>query len=98
MTRKALSSNYGRGKTISLPSDTMKRIWSYSFCEVFKEGNVSPSLHVRTLEGTKLLELRLLRVFVQRPEKVLVKDEILISLLIMDFDIGVFGINAKGKV
>ena len=70
----------------------------YLLREVLEQRDISPSLHVGTLEGGELLELRLLGILVQSLEETLIQDEVLITLLVVDFDIGEVRVYAEGEV
>lgn len=70
----------------------------YLICEVLEQWHVSPPFHICTLELADLLVFGLFGVFVERPEQVFVDDEVLIPLLIVNFDIRVVGVHAEGEV
>lgn len=71
---------------------------TYLLGEVLEQRDVTPSLHVCSLEGAELLELGFLRVLVQGCEEALVEDEILVALFVVDFDVGEVGMHAKCKI
>jgi hypothetical protein len=71
---------------------------TYLLSEVLEERHVAPAFHVRSLEGTKLLELGLFWVLVERTEEVFVEDKVLIMLLVENFDVGIVRMNTEGKV
>lgn len=66
--------------------------------KVFEERDVSPAFHIRTLERTNLLKLGFLRILVESLEEVLLKNEILIPLLVVNFDVCEVGVNTEGKI
>lgn len=68
------------------------------FGEVVEERNVSPILHIGTLELSQLLVLGLFWIFVQGTEKLFMDDEVLVPLLIMDFDIGEVGVDTESQI
>ena len=75
--------------------------------EVVEDGDVSPSNHVLSLESSDLLELGLglrvrllLRVvaFVQGGKEALEKDEVGVSLEVVDFDVSEVGVDTQSQV
>jgi len=67
---------------------------SYLLGEVFEQWHISPSVHICALELANVFVFGLFRVFVQCSEKSLVQDEVLVALLIMNFDIRIIWVDA----
>ncbi len=70
----------------------------YLLREVLEERDISPAFQVRAFERPELLELGLLRVFVEGFEETLMKDEVLVVLFVVYFDVGEVGMNTASKV
>ena len=66
--------------------------------KVLEQRDVPPPLHIRALKRPELLELRLLGILVQSLEETLIQDEVLVTLLVVDFDIGEVRVYAEGEV
>ena len=71
---------------------------SYLLGEVLEQRHVAPAFQVDTLPLAQLLVLGLLRVLVQRAEEAFVEDKVLVVLFVVDFDVGVFGVDAEREV
>jgi hypothetical protein len=65
----------------------MEELW-HLVCEIIKQWDVSPTIHIGAEELTQLLEFSLLGVFIEDCEFVFMKYEVLVLFLVIDFDIG----------
>lgn len=73
-------------------------IWAHLFGKVLKERDISPALHVRSLEGAEFLELSLLWILVKRFEQCLGEYEVLVVLFVIDLEVGEVRVDTKREV